>query len=346
MDGVIRSNVDYPTWLEKVRSELKQGDLSTYDYIWDGARISPFEEKKLFFHPTCLKAATPWHIVADINLDLHTNKDLLESLQLGAGYIRLRGQKTDYDWNTLFQDVHLDWIGIQVDLQSSQANDALRKYLVMQKNTGLKGIWWNLPVMVNKTQGPYFSKFSAFKQLTFNFNHNDTAADLAAYWNHLARSIESLSLHHDPQQLISSVAIDYMPGDDLVLNICMIRAMRLLWMQLLWSAGLDDHHHPIYISAIIKNNPDGGKYDHMIRSSALAVGVLVGGVDALSIEAPERQHQNPAWGIKTQYIMREESFFQQIADPLKGSFVIEGLTKLIVEKVWAEYIKLQEEKIK
>lgn len=45
MDGVIRSNVDYPTWLEKVRSELKQGDLSTYDYIWDGARISPFEEK-------------------------------------------------------------------------------------------------------------------------------------------------------------------------------------------------------------------------------------------------------------------------------------------------------------
>ena len=100
MDGVIRSNVDYPTWLEKVRSELKQGDLSTYDYIWDGARISPFEEKKLFFHPTCLKAATPWHIVADINLDLHTNKDLLESLQLGAGYIRLRGQKTDYDWNS------------------------------------------------------------------------------------------------------------------------------------------------------------------------------------------------------------------------------------------------------
>jgi methylmalonyl-CoA mutase len=40
--------------------------------------------------------------------------------------------------------------------------------------------------------------------------------------------------------------------------------------------------------------------------------------------------------------LKEESYFDKVQDPLRGSHIVENLTSIIVEKAWAYFLELEQ----
>ncbi|HEY9487435.1 MAG TPA: methylmalonyl-CoA mutase family protein, partial [Chryseosolibacter sp.] len=69
---------------------------------------------------------------------------------------------------------------------------------------------------------------------------------------------------------------------------------------------------------------------------------VLGGCDALSIEGDHPPSLFPRWSRNVSSILREESFFSNIADPLAGAYALDAITNSIAKSAW----ELFQEKVK
>jgi methylmalonyl-CoA mutase len=88
-------------------------------------------------------------------------------------------------------------------------------------------------------------------------------------------------------------------------------------------------------------------YVNMLRSTTEAMSAILGGTDSLTVEPFDKAFRKP--GVfseriarNQQLILREESYFDKVADPGAGSYYIENLTKLIADKTWKIFTSFEE----
>lgn len=214
--------------------------------------------------------------------------------------------------------------------------------------------WTNPPlddlataIVCCKTEAP------AFKILQVNGRYyhagpsetiNELAMMIAKGAEYLAcmeeRAISAATTHHFIQ---FSVAL----STDYFVEIAKLRALRILWNNILAGFGLQAPEPLEIIAHLAPETQDENMYTNMIRAGAQAMSAVIGGADRLYLlpanavlqQAPDAFTRRIARNV--QHLLHLEAHLGQVTDPAAGSWYIENLTNLLAEKAWERFQELE-----
>jgi methylmalonyl-CoA mutase len=153
----------------------------------------------------------------------------------------------------------------------------------------------------------------------------------------------------DPDEVASRMRFSFGTGSDYFMEIAKLRAARILWSLVADAYGSGDAERfrmEIHSETKVWNDTVADPYINMLRTQTEAMSAVLGGTDSLTVkpfdiancpadEFSERIARNQ------QLILKEEAWFDKVADPSSGSWYIEILTALIAENAWKLFIETE-----
>lgn len=139
-------------------------------------------------------------------------------------------------------------------------------------------------------------------------------------------------------------------GPDYFMEIAKLRAARLLW-SLIMKGFIPDAYEKVKMNIHSVtgrwNKTAYDPYVNMLRTQTEAMSAILGGCDSLTVEAFDTIFRKPdefseRIARNQQLILKEESFFDKVADPAGGSYYVENLTGLLADNAWKLFIKTEE----
>ncbi len=139
-------------------------------------------------------------------------------------------------------------------------------------------------------------------------------------------------------------------GNNLFLEVAKIRALRMLWAQVVRACGGSDEAAKINLHArtsswtISRVDP----WVNMLRATAQAFSAVLGGVDSLDVVPFDSAVRRPDGFSRriarnVQLILQGECNMDKVADPAGGSYYIENLTDAVAQSAWDLFRKLEAE---
>ncbi len=153
-----------------------------------------------------------------------------------------------------------------------------------------------------------------------------------------------LSINEIADRIMFTISL----GANFFMEIAKLRALRVLWAQIMEAFGADEEHRKIYIhgrtSAFTKTVFD--PYVNMLRDTTQAFSGVVGGLHSLEVspfDMPIRKSDAFSRRISrnVQVMMSNEFELRQPVDPVGGSWYVETLAMELEEKIWAEFQKVE-----
>jgi methylmalonyl-CoA mutase len=145
----------------------------------------------------------------------------------------------------------------------------------------------------------------------------------------------------EPAQAISSLQLNLAVGSNYFLEVAKLRAVRILWGKICEGYGVKPGEGKIRIHATSSewNMTLYDPYVNMLRGTTEAMSAIIGGADLVSVlpfDFPYGKSSDFSDRIarNVQIILREEAYFDRVADPSSGSYYIESLTDSTGEKAW------------
>ena len=148
----------------------------------------------------------------------------------------------------------------------------------------------------------------------------------------------------------SKIRFSFGTGSNYFPEIAKLRAARLLWAVVIngflpsksGSIKMDIH---CVTSEWNKTLYD--PYVNLLRTQTEAMSAILGGADSLTIEPFDIVFRHPdefseRIARNQQLILKEEAYFDKVADPAGGSYYIENLTNLIAESAWELFLEIED----
>jgi len=148
----------------------------------------------------------------------------------------------------------------------------------------------------------------------------------------------------------SKIRFSFGTGSNYFPEIAKLRAARLLWTVVIngflpsksGSIKMDIH---CVTSEWNKTLYD--PYVNLLRTQTEAMSAILGGTDSLTIEPFDIVFRHPdefseRIARNQQLILKEEAYFDKVADPAGGSYYIENLTNLIAESAWELFLEIED----
>jgi len=301
---------DYQKWLERIKKELKSDSLSDRVLHIDNDIIyNPYKEYNEGTNPNIIEdyPALSIGIRLDVTNEISDNKYILKLLVNGLRVIRLNiGQV--WDWDQLFQNIHLDLITLIIVSSDTAATASFSKYIEKHKKIGTV-ICNGVQILSNQIEYLTYTDYTAISKTDlFHCIHHDISVSNS-----------------------DSVYVELLISENLLEIIPLIRAIRI-------DAQKSGPIKKLYISALIDILDSSDNPNHaIIRSGSIALLCSMAGIDFLFYDNVDSNndgnHQRLLLNI--QNIMELESRTHQVKDPLSGSYIIEDLTN--------QYLNLREE---
>jgi len=139
-------------------------------------------------------------------------------------------------------------------------------------------------------------------------------------------------------------------GSNYFMELAKMRAARTLWAQILIAYGVaEEEQTPMVIHGITSdwNKTVYDPYVNMLRTTTEAMSGVLGGVDSFTVKPFDVSFREPnefsnRIARNQQLLLKEESYFDKVADPAAGSYYIENLTNSIMENAWKIFLGIQE----
>ncbi len=344
-------------WLDKALTDLKGKPLE--DLKWQLAEdisIDPFYHADDQIGGTNIfrgdASNNNWAIGESflVNEPIATNKTLLDALKNGldAPCFTFPVLPSPQTFKALFLNViptyiqiHFKMIGNVQDYTSLIEN--YYRFLSTQgiSSEQLQGSFQFVPdnseevIPIIKTTKRLFP---AYKCICLDYSNQECNP------NHITDYLKSFLI--DADLLFQRIDADQVPfiqisisiGSSYFVEIAKIRAIRILWSNLLSAYGLQKTH--LIIDAHIDSKAyDENENTNMIRSMTIAMSGVIGGIDRLTIR-PASSDDSPfsnRIARNVQHLLKMESYMDRVIDPAAGSFYIEKLSKTFAEKAWEKF---------
>lgn len=148
----------------------------------------------------------------------------------------------------------------------------------------------------------------------------------------------------------SKIRFSFGTGPDYFMEIAKLRAARLLWSLILKGfipEGYKDIKMDIHSVTNRWNKTEYDPHVNMLRTQTEAMSAILGGTDSLTVEAFDLVFSKPdefseRIARNQQLILKEEAYFDRVADPAAGSYYIENLTNMITENSWKLFIDIED----
>lgn len=136
-------------------------------------------------------------------------------------------------------------------------------------------------------------------------------------------------------------------GDHYFLNIAKIRALKLLWHQVLSAWNLKLALSPFIEAHLTQASQSQDADYNKIKATAQAMSAIIGGANRLFIHPSDAfMNENGTLfsqriALNVQHLMQQESYLDRVIDPAAGSYFIENLTETLAQKAWASFQQLE-----
>lgn len=153
-----------------------------------------------------------------------------------------------------------------------------------------------------------------------------------------------------PDCAASKIRFSFGTGSCYFPEIAKLRAARLLW------SVVTNGFHPsnneeikmdIHCVTSEWNKTVYDPYVNLLRTQTEAMSAILGGTDSLTVEPFDIVFRHPdefseRIARNQQLILKEEAYFDKVADPAAGSYYIENLTSLIAENAWKLFLEIED----
>lgn len=321
-------------WLDKVLIDLKGKSLDTLQWNTDDFTLSPFfhhEDSTPHGSYPSQKADNSWRIGEQLVVQnaKSANQQALAALQKGANALcfELPANFAINELDNLLVNIHLDWIYTTFAGPSA----------ILEKLIPL------LP------KGPSIDLHATDRPIVCP-PHLGIVVDGRQFSASVVRTLAQ-SIHAGNQLLVNAskahqVRFWLSIGDQYFLNIAALRALRLLWQQVLTAWKLEGGTH-ITVEVGTNTHTEDEHYNK-IKATAQAMGAVIGGVDQLFLQPSDAKSAAAGTvfsrriALNVQHLLEQESYLGRVVDPAAGSYFIEDLTNQLAEAAWEEFQRLDE----
>jgi len=139
-------------------------------------------------------------------------------------------------------------------------------------------------------------------------------------------------------------------GSNYFSEIAKLRAARLLWSVVQKGYNIEEGvaiKMDIHSVTTRWNKTVYDPYVNMLRTQTEAMSAILGGADSMTVEPFDKVFRQPdefseRIARNQQLILKEEAYFDKVADPAAGSYYIENLTALIAENSWKLFLEIED----
>ncbi|MGB0863136.1 MAG: methylmalonyl-CoA mutase family protein [Saprospiraceae bacterium] len=342
-------------WLEKVTKDLKgKKSIDSFNWEFDGMEFTPFYhgddinggddgEEKVYLCPTVTNGKTQntWEIGERIIVSDYkaANQQALEVLQKGANallFILNENPALD-NLNILLNDIQLEWISTHFNI------DVFDNFIkiIQSKKQNPAEINCSFPLNDISKLEDYTNQLPKGKFLSVNvINTENALTNAIKKGNELLENINEAGL--DISKYHSQIQFSISVDDNYFGSIAKIRALKILWSQVLIAWGIVETLHCNVSTHIITETNDENY--NKIKATTQAMSAVIGGADRLYIYPSDaNQTENGTSfsrriSLNVHHLMEQESYLDRVIDPSAGSYFIEELTNRIAEKAWKGFV--------
>ncbi len=350
-------------WLKKVEADLKGRLIEELNWkLEDDITIKPFytsedssEQKAAILGE---KQKNEWKVGEDFEVKsfINTNKQLINALENGVNaprliltqklkekdfaklfkglvpsyvYLKLKLEMSAWEAAAFIQELHAYWVSNQIECEELKGCFEIDPNLSLAEKKEL--------ISAIQSHFPLFDLGLIDGEKSYQKVANKTN-ELSAILNQLNDCLELASLFSG---LYSKLRVSIKIGNDFFVEIAKIRALKVMWYNLLKANGLKLEELKIdaYAAEVdLADDPNTIK----IQSTTQAMAAVIGGADCLTISPSDHSEENIDFSKRTarniQHLLSMESYFERVMDPAAGSYYVEELTEQLGKKAWGQFI--------
>ena len=345
-------------WKNKFLNDIKESTFESY--IWqneNGFDIEPFYNSESLSH-SYLPAFTHsnWDVcVSSSSSDSKAlNSELLNQLARGANSISINC--SNINLIQALDGILLNYIQSTFYIDNQSANP-LFNYLSDHYNLNELNISI-LPIIFNNKNDlknwannkSLFNGFDGIKTIGVNLylSHNQNCLayyEIALIFSALVEQLEFLSKKDKISN--SKIVIKTGVNSDYFIQIAKLRAIRRLWnnLKIVYNCNNDIH---LIVETTLTNKSISDSYNNLIRSTIESMAAIAGGCNELIVSEfdtlnPTDKILSERLAVNQQLILKDESYFDKIADVSCGSFYIESITDAIASKALETFKRFENE---
>ena len=349
------TEVSAKEWKQKIQFDLKGADYNE-TLIWktaEGIDIRPFYHQDDHIADLSISVPKKQYIGQKIFAGdaSKANTKALDALERGAEsfFFTIPDEKTDID--QLLKDIDLSEIPIhmettflsvdftkRLDVYAETHKAQIHLHTDIIGNLARSGNWHTNMEEDHRILDAILKKGMHLKSVI--------SVDLSLYQNAGAHSIQQLAyalahvneyLNHFNNQ--TSVLFNVAVGSNYFMEIAKIRALRLLWQTL--SKEYSNNSDCYVIATPTKRNKTLYDYNvNMLRTTTECMSALLGGSDMVfNLPYDAIYHKDNEFGERISrnqlLILKNESYFDKVTNPVEGAYFLEDLTQQLAEKALA-----------
>jgi methylmalonyl-CoA mutase len=363
-------------WKQKAIEDLKGADFDK-KLVWktdDGFPVQPFytSEDMVDFDPSYFSSPKiDWTNYVEIKADsdVECNQIALQMKKFGAeGFLFKFDDPNYHNFETLLNG--LDPLSDHISFSTSQPSAVLisdylvhlnRSYIRAHKLdgfyesdilenwsvTGVKPKFHDLANLLKRSK-PY-PNFRCLVVRSHSFVNAgcNTTQELAFTLHKVSDYIEALlSEGLTTTEIIDELVLHMAIGGDYFFEIAKLRALRILLDDILEFYQCKPQSIPIISSGSMWSKSFYDPNVNLLRNTSEAMSAILGGCDALMINPHDSTYQQPTdfsrrIALNVANILKEESYFDKVADPASGSYYIENLTRSLVSSTLSLFREIE-----
>jgi methylmalonyl-CoA mutase len=139
-------------------------------------------------------------------------------------------------------------------------------------------------------------------------------------------------------QVFSAIAFSISIGTNFFESIAKLKALRILWYQISQAYAIKDFQPSdlhIHAASLPWIKADYEPHGNLIKSTTASMAAIFGGCNSLTILPQDEENKTFSRVARNvSSILREESHFNKVADPVAGAYAIDIMVDAISKKAW------------
>lgn len=346
-------------WKTQLIKDLKGESYENLTWHNDnGIEIKPFytsEDLSHSYEPAFTHAHWEICVSAKSKDSKEVNAQFLQQLNAGATSVSLNS--SGIDLSIALKDIQLKYIQSTFYVNPKNAA-ALKNYL--EKNYDLKEI--NCSVFPEKFNS--FSDLEEWSEVISLFKDFKTikvqSVDVLSWHNQnciayyevaliLSQLTEYLEFSQSKKEPLSDAAFVVKAGvsSDYFIQMAKLRAIRRLWNVLKKEYSVNNELHLI-VETSLTNKSISDSYNNLLRTTVESMAAIAGGCNELIVTDFDVLFETnkvlaERMSVNQQLILKEESYFDKMADTACGSFYVESITDAIASKALETFKRFEKE---